>query len=520
VAVALAGGALVAARLGDVPARGWLVFAGLLGLALDVAVRAIARTWDLPWQHDAVPLIVGVLLVGGLVGSAVLTGRQHVPPGGAAAPVALVVAGALAALELLFLTNIGFVSSHADLALAPASAVVFAGLLVAALVCAAAPRVPWSAWMLVAVAAVAVAIGWVLPTTDGLIVVPLLVVLQAIVWLLFAVVAVQPTGMVASSVRVIGAATGGSVLFLVIALLWQLHIDEPLPFPREAVSAVAVLVVALPALRRSITGTWKVDALARPVAVAIAALALVVPIGLWATAVDPSSATGGAPELRLVSYNVRGAVDVDGQLRPDRVADEIRSSNPDVVVLQEVGRGWPIHSTLDLLAYLSREFDMEYRFAPAADGQFGNAILSDLPMTELASGLLPKDGSQERSYVMVELATSAGPVTVVGTHLHSRSVPQVNALLDAVGDRTPVVVAGDMNIAPTDPEVALFTDTGLIDVIGATGDPCRTTSAEPTSSCDRPDWVFVSPELGIDAVRIGDTVASDHLAVHATLRPG
>jgi endonuclease/exonuclease/phosphatase family metal-dependent hydrolase len=73
---------------------------------------------------------------------------------------------------------------------------------------------------------------------------------------------------------------------------------------------------------------------------------------------------------------------------------------------------------------------------------------------------------------------------------------------------------------PTDPEVALFTDSGLIDVVGATGDPCRTTSAEPTSSCNRPDWVFVSPDIGIDAVRIGDTVASDHLAIHASLIPG
>ena len=48
------------------------------------------------------------------------------------------------------------------------------------------------------------------------------------------------------------------------------------------------------------------------------------------------------------------------------------------------------HSTLDLLAYLGSELDMEYVFSPAADGQFGNAILSDLPITELASGLFPR----------------------------------------------------------------------------------------------------------------------------------
>ncbi len=76
-----------------------------------------------------------------------------------------------------------------------------------------------------------------------------------------------------------------------------------------------------------------------------------------------------------------------------------------------------------------------------------------------------------------------------------------------------------MNIAPGDPEIALFTDAGLVDVVGATGDECRTTSAEPTSDCDRPDWVFITPDVGIERLRIGSGGASDHLAIHMTLRP-
>jgi endonuclease/exonuclease/phosphatase family metal-dependent hydrolase len=46
-----------------------------------------------------------------------------------------------------------------------------------------------------------------------------------------------------------------------------------------------------------------------------------------------------------------------------------------------------------------------------------------------------------------------------------------------------------------------------------------TTSAEPTSSCDRPDWVFVTPDLGIAELHIGTGGASDHLAIHVTLQP-
>ena len=520
VVVALAGGALVIARLDDGPARGWFVCAVWLGLALDVAIRAIWYAWDLAWQTGVLPRLVGLVLVVGLVSASAVAGGERVSRDGALRPVAVVVAGAVAAIELLFLANVGFVSSQADLSFAAASAVVLTGLLVAGLVWVVAPRPPWPGWVNGVLAVVALVIGWVLPAVTGIAVAMLVVALQALVGVLFTFVVGGESAAVSSPLRIMGAAAGGSVLFLVIVLLWQLHIDQPLPFPRQVVPALAVAVIAVPALSGSIADTWHLGAELRAVAVTLAALTVVVPAWLWATSVDPASETAETSELRLVSYNVRGAVDVDGQLRPDRVAEEIRSSRPHVVVLQEVGRGWPIHGTIDLLAYLGAELDMEYFFAPAADGQFGNAILSKLPMDELASGRLPKDGSQERSYLMVELTTSTGPVTVVGAHLQTRSIPQVAALLDAAGDRAPLIVAGDMNIQPTDPEVDVFTDAGLIDVIGATGDRCRTTSAEPTSSCNRPDWVFVSPDIGIGAVRIGDTIASDHLAIHAVLSPG
>jgi endonuclease/exonuclease/phosphatase family metal-dependent hydrolase len=65
--------------------------------------------------------------------------------------------------------------------------------------------------------------------------------------------------------------------------------------------------------------------------------------------------------------------------------------------------------------------------------------------------------------------------------------------------------------------VRRFTSAGLVDAEGATGDECRTTSAEPTSDCDRPSWVFVSTDLDVLGFRIGTMTASDHLPVHVRL---
>ena len=167
---------------------------------------------------------------------------------------------------------------------------------------------------------------------------------------------------------------------------------------------------------------------------------------------------------------------------------------------------------------LERNLGMDYSYVPAADGQFGNAILSRLPITEVDSGPLPTDGVQERGYAIVRVEVPSDHLTVAVAHTHSRSTVQVAALLEAVDADSRLVIAGDMNIAPDDPEVAMFTDAGLLDAVGATGDPCRTTSAEPTSGCDRPDWVFITPDIGINGLRIGTGGASDHLPIHVTLQ--
>jgi endonuclease/exonuclease/phosphatase family metal-dependent hydrolase len=82
----------------------------------------------------------------------------------------------------------------------------------------------------------------------------------------------------------------------------------------------------------------------------------------------------------------------------------------------------------------------------------------------------------------------------------------------------PAIVAGDLNMQPDDvANVRRFTDLGLVDTEAATGDECRTTSAEPTSECNRVTWVFVTPDLRILGFRIGTETASDHLPVHVRL---
>ncbi len=523
-AIVLVGATLVMAALVSDLRRGPLVLLSglILGLALDAVIKAGFGSWDLAWQRGMRSLTVTIVVAVALPMLAITfvadtqngTGRRW--RGGVALAI-----GAYLMLQLLFLHNSAFVASQAGLSAAPATLVVLMGSLAALGAMYLADR--WQPGR--AVAAVLGVLGgalvWVVADVTGwpgvLVVLGVQVILTGL--LTIAIGGSEPTSQHSGRARQALAITGGSVLFLVLVLLWQIDIDRPLPFPRQAIPLAAMAVVLWVAWR----GHYRHEPEANggmvfPVVLPVAVLAVMMPTALWLTAADVAPVVG-RNEVRLVDYNVRGAVGIDGRLGPDDIVAEIASSDPDIVLLQEVARGWAIHGTMDLLAHLEGELGMASVFAPAADGQFGNAILSRFPMSGVSSESLPKDGTQDRSYLWVRVDTPSGPLDIVGTHTQTRSVEQLTALLEAIGDTTPLVLAGDMNVHPNDPEVMLFTDAGLVDVVGLTGDPCRTTSAEPTSSCDRPDWVFVTPNIGVDAVRIGSAGASDHLAIHVALRP-
>jgi len=260
----------------------------------------------------------------------------------------------------------------------------------------------------------------------------------------------------------------------------------------------------------------------RPALIAASAsVALAVVVGAI-TAVawpGPLAAAPGGAEVTIVSFNVRGALRENAMIDADAIVASIAASDPDVVLLQEVARGWPVFGQYDLLARLSQRLRMPYRYEPAADAQFGNAIFSRLPMTPVAAGPLPEvEGSQGRSFLAVRLETAAGPLLVTNAHLESDSAAQIDALLAAIGGESPAVLGGDLNMETTDMEsVRRFVSAGLIDAEGATGDPCRTTSAAPTSDCDRPDWVWVSDDLRIAGFEVGAPSASDHLPVEVTV---
>ena len=249
-------------------------------------------------------------------------------------------------------------------------------------------------------------------------------------------------------------------------------------------------------------------------------------------------ATGGSPvassaqgssttrELRVLTFNIHHAEGTDGTLDVARVARVITESRADVVGLQEVDRGVERTGRRDLLKEIADLTGMRYAFGKNIDhqgGDYGNALLTTLPILSEGNKHLPTDsGGEQRGVLQVVLDVGGTRVLVLTTHLDYRRegtqrVASAEALLGMLEawEQGPAIVMGDFNDTP-----GSATHTRLLsafsDVWSAVGRGDGFTI--PVESPNRRiDWILVR---GLEPVRaeVLHTNASDHLPVVATLR--
>jgi endonuclease/exonuclease/phosphatase family metal-dependent hydrolase len=321
------------------------------------------------------------------------------------------------------------------------------------------------------------------------------------------------------------SAAAGLLLFVLLGFGYYAAYDMALPVDNRLFLAVAAVLVALAARRPAVTAP---QAGRRPALVAAAAVVVAVAgTGLVAAAVDtPAAASGDGFPVRVMLYNLQMGFDTAGRYSGPAQGEVIAGEAPDLVVLNEVSRGWLVNANVDVLPAVSERTGLPARFFPAADPVWGNAILARHPLQDVRGTELPRSGAaMRRSVLSAVVDLGAGQqLGVVATHLHHvegdtevrrRQVEVVDAEARrlAAGGR-PVVVMGDMNAEPGSPELAPL-ESWLVEA-GAVDGPLATwPSWDPEVHID---LVYTTPDLRAEAVSVPRTEASDHLGVAVTLR--
>jgi endonuclease/exonuclease/phosphatase family metal-dependent hydrolase len=483
----------------------------LLGFALDVAVQGAFRTWDPVWQEGAVPLLVAVASGVAALILAWRTTPMDVKP---VSWLGLIALGPFLFLQAIYLQDPALVASRSGTGLAVAVVLILIVDAVTIVILDAAGR--WRSILLMGLGSLGV-IGLQIAPGLGILIPIALAACGSAVMLMMA--ALRP-GRDPSVLQEMLGGAGGAALFAVLVIGYQK--DRPLPF-----SAVYLLDAAVVILVVLAWVGWRArsrDPVPRGGVFALGAIGLVaVPLGSWVA--TPATATPSRPpgDVRLVDYNVHSAVNDDGQVVLETIAQTIEGYRPSIVVLQEVSRGWPAGGMTDMVGWLSWRLGMHALFIPSLDDRFGTAILYRPTMQVEASsdGLLPSGPTRhERSYLSVTFAGAARePLRVISTHLDADTDPryraaEIEVLLEAIDDPADTVIAGDLNAALGSPELALFQEFGFASVQDLTGewDPTFPEMGEAF------DHVLLGPGLTATDVVVDPSHASDHRAVVVTIR--
>jgi endonuclease/exonuclease/phosphatase family metal-dependent hydrolase len=248
--------------------------------------------------------------------------------------------------------------------------------------------------------------------------------------------------------------------------------------------------------------------------------------------------------VRALTFNIRHGVGLDGVHDLDRVARVIEGAEADLAALQEVDRHLsPRSGYLDQADWLARRLDMDMAYGPVVDlgpstlppaptdaragrpdgarRQYGIALLSRAPLHDARNLLLTRPrGGEQRGLLGAVVDVDGRAVRVFCTHLQHRSrserLAQATQIAGSLsGGAGPVVLMGDLNARPGDPEIAPLTEV-LDDVWVVAGDGAGFTFDAATPHA-RIDYILTSADLAARSATVLPTDASDHLAVVAEL---
>lgn len=175
--------------------------------------------------------------------------------------------------------------------------------------------------------------------------------------------------------------------------------------------------------------------------------------------------TAEAQRVRVMSYNVKNGMGVDGITSIERCSDVIRKVNPDVVAIQEVD-SVNRRNNYYVLGRMAEQTGYHAYFGPTIKyrgGKYGIGVLSKKPA--LSTKFYPMPHRREdRGVLVVEFKR----YYLVCTHLSGQYIRdgrcvQVDVIREAVsGLKKPVFIAGDMNARPGTPVMKAFKEFAVV----------------------------------------------------------
>lgn len=483
----------------------------VLAMAMDTTLQTFYHTWDYIWQRDYLSLTVTIIIAMTTIYCVWKRKRQQQSP-------LLCIPWWMAsyfAVQTILLHNIAFVAAATTSSIFTASAVI----LVADALAICTLFFPLKVSMRIPMTVITVCSVYCLLNEQ--LVFPALIAAQIASNCLLRIYLNPKASQTENVYFSYVSALLICVLYALTILLYQLHYESPLPFSNMWLFVIPLAIVPIFPVNKKQKHMRDNTAVTVVAVIFIATIFVIVFGSLQNEATENIQAK---TQFKMVCYNIHEAVNAKGQLDPEAIAQIIEQNQVQVVLLQEVGRGWPISGMIDLAHWFQHRLQMKMVYAPAASVQFGNAILSNIKMSEKSHKILPQGtGSMKRSYVHACLQVGKQHVHVVNTHLQHKKkntlvrIQQINALLNDWNVTPYTIIAGDLNSQPNGEEMKLFSPKRWISAQDVTGYKYPFTFEKGKNARMRIDWILGSNDLLFRDFYIVKSDASDHLPLFTTV---
>jgi len=232
--------------------------------------------------------------------------------------------------------------------------------------------------------------------------------------------------------------------------------------------------------------------------------------------------------INVLTYNIFHGANTDGSNNYDKIAEIIKSVNPDFVALQEVDFRTNRVKKVDLSQIIGSKINMVSLFGKAMnfdDGEYGVAILSKRSIISSKNIALPfHNGNEPRTVLQIVTTLETGDtVSFICTHLDYKPnslerIEQVNKINELfASSKYPTILAGDFNDVPNSKTISI-----LEKFWQPTYDKSNPELTFPSNNPDRKiDYVMFNPKEKwklIDRKVICDSVATDHCGYFVSLK--
>lgn len=505
-----------------------LGLAFVAGAALDGNLHILCRTLDLSWRKGPSTLLVVAPIVL-LLGVASSTAASHLddprdePSFTRRLPRRFALFGPWLFLELVIFQNPAALAARTGWSLPTAAVWITAGSIAAVLVAAPSLRAPRGPLRLPVILALPAGVAlFELPTP-----LPALGILLGQVGA--AAVLVLPGSPLAGAAgRKKLLALAPQATLVVLLFLTYAGYEYGFGWLEPFWPVLAATALAVPALRSLGSGSNQLRPPPIWGPVLTAATLLLSPAALWVTWMAPTSPPSppkpALEEVTFITYNLHQGFRQDGRLDAEGLANTIAMSGADVIVLQEVSRGWVVNGSLDLFEWLRHRLGMDGRFAATAGRQWGNAVLSRLPIAVRGRTLPSGHRPLPRGYLDVGIDTGGRGLRLLATHLdHSTTGSavrdlQVAALLEGWNGTPRTLIAGDLNADPASPEMARLRQAGWHDASELLPAAQRATFRR-YGRIEQLDYIWATADLAFRGSQVLYSRASDHLPLLTTVGP-